>query len=95
MEVKDSKVYINLINAGNGPCPMWTSLKGFEIAGEDHVFYPAFAEVETKTCQLAVSNVKVPHPVAVRYCFKNYAEASVFNISGLPLHPFRTDNWDK
>lgn len=95
MEVKDSKVYINLINAGNGPCPMWTSLKGFEIAGEDHVFYPAFAEVETKTCRLAVSNVKVPHPVAVRYCFKNYAEASVFNISGLPLHPFRTDNWDK
>ena len=95
MEVKASKVYINLINAGNGPCPMWTSLKGFEIAGEDHVFYPAFAEVETKTCRLAVSNVKVPHPVAVRYCFKNYAEASVFNISGLPLHPFRTDNWDK
>ena len=95
MEVKDGKVYINLINAGNGPCPMWTSLKGFEIAGEDQVFYPAFAEVETKTCRLAVSNVKVPNPVAVRYCFKNYAEASVFNIAGLPLHPFRTDNWDK
>lgn len=93
MEVKDGKIYINAENAEHGLCPMWTSLKGFEIAGEDRIFYPAYAEVETKTCRLAVSNVKVPKPVAVRYCFHNYAEASVFNIHGLPLLPFRTDNW--
>lgn len=94
MEIKDHKIYINMNNCGNGACPMWTSLKGFEIAGADHVFYPAFAEVETATCRLAVSSVKVPDPVAVRYCFHNFEEGNVYNIGGWPLMPFRTDNWD-
>ena len=94
MEKKDGKIYINMDNAPyGGVCPMWTSLKGFEIAGEDKVFHPAFAEVEEKTCRLAVSSKDVPNPVAVRYCYHNYAEASVFNLYGLPLAPFRTDNW--
>lgn len=92
-EVKDGKIYINVTGAVRGLCPMWTSLKGFEIAGSDRVFHPAFAEIETKSCRLAVSSKDVPEPVAVRYCFKNYAEASVFNIYGLPLAPFRTDRW--
>lgn len=95
MEIKEHKVYINVENAGNGLCPMWTPLKGFEIAGEDRVFHPASAEIETKTCRLAVSSPEVPNPVAVRYGYHNYAEAYVFNIEGLPLVPFRTDNWDK
>ncbi len=94
MEVKDGKVYINADNVGNGMNPMWTSLKGFEIAGKDQVFYPAFAEIETSTCRLAVSSTKVPEPVAVRYNFHNWCEASVFNNPGLPLLPFRTDNWE-
>lgn len=95
MEKKDGKIYINMDNAPfGGVCPMWTSLKGFEIAGEDKVFHPAFAEVEEKTCRLAVSSKDVPNPVAVRYCYHNYAEASVFNLYGLPLVPFRTDNWE-
>ena len=93
MEISDNKIYINVENAQRGLCPMWTSLKGFEIAGEDKVFYPAFAEIETSTTRLTVSSDKVPHPVAVRYAYKNYAEAYVFNIHGLPLIPFRTDNW--
>lgn len=93
MEVKDGKIYINVDNSGNGLCPMWTSLKGFEIAGEDRVFHPAFAEIETKTCRLAVSSKDVPHPVAVRYAYKNTPEVSAYNIQGLPLLPFRTDNW--
>lgn len=93
MEVKDGKIYINVTGAVHGLCPMWTSLKGFEIAGKDRVFHPAFAEIEESTCRLAVSSKEVPEPVAVRYCFKNYAEATVFNIYGLPLAPFRTDNW--
>lgn len=94
MEVKDGKIYINAKNVGNGMCPMWTSLTGFEIAGDDRVFHPAFAEVETKTCRLAVSSKEVKHPVAVRYCYKNTPQPSVYNIHGLPLLPFRTDNWE-
>jgi sialate O-acetylesterase len=93
MEIASHKIYINVENAEQGLCPMWTDLKGFEIAGSDRIFYPAKAEVETSTCRLAVSSEKVPDPIAVRYAYKDYAEASVFNIYGLPLISFRTDSW--
>ena len=74
MEIQENKIYINFYNAQRGLSPMWTSLKGFEIAGEDKVFYPAFAEIETTTARLAVSSDKVSHPVAVRYAYKNYVD---------------------
>lgn len=93
MEIEEHKIYINFAHAPRGICPMWTDLKGFEIAGADKVFYPAKAEIETKTTRLAVSGENVPNPVAVRYAYKNYAEASIFSVSGIPVAPFRTDNW--
>ncbi|MDR3219536.1 MAG: sialate O-acetylesterase [Dysgonamonadaceae bacterium] len=93
MEVVDGKIYINFENAPRGLSPMWTDLKGFEIAGEDKVFYPAKAEIETKSARLAVSSESVAVPVAVRYAYKNYVEASIFGVDGIPVSPFRTDNW--
>jgi sialate O-acetylesterase len=93
MEIKETKIYIDFKNAEQGISPMWTPLKGFEIAGEDKVFYPANAEIETSTTRLAVSSEKVAKPVAVRYAYKNYAEASIFGLSGIPVAPFRTDDW--
>ena len=93
MEIQEAKIYINFKNADRGISPMWTDLKGFEIAGADKVFYPAKAEIETKTSRLAVTSEKVPNPVAVRYAFKNYCEPSIFGLSGIPVPSFRTDNW--
>ncbi len=93
MEKKEKKIYIDFKNAEKGIYPMWTALKGFEIAGEDKVFYPAKAEIETTTARLVIWNEKIANPVAVRYAYKNYVEASIFSISGIPVAPFRTDNW--
>lgn len=93
MEKAEGKIYINFDNAPGGICPMWTSLTGFEIAGPDRVFHSAKAEIETRTTRLAVSSPEVPQPVAVRYAYKNYVEASIFSISGIPVAPFRTDSW--
>jgi sialate O-acetylesterase len=93
MEIKAQKIYINFKNAEHGIYPMWTDLKGFEIAGTDKVFYAAKAEIETSTTRLAVSSEKVPNPIAVRYAYKNYLEPSIFGLSGIPVAPFRTDNW--
>lgn len=90
-EIVDGKIYINVENAPRGLCPMWTSLEGFEIAGEDGVFHPAFAEIETKSCRLAVSSKDVPNPKHVRYAFHNLPKMSVYSSFGLPLLPFRTD----
>lgn len=93
MEIQGNKVYVDFDNAQRGLTPMWTPLKGFEIAGEDKVFYPASAEIETKTARLVVASDKVPCPVAVRYAYKNYEEASLYSIHGIPVAPFRTDSW--
>jgi sialate O-acetylesterase len=67
---------------------------GFEIAGSDHMFYPAKASKGfPNVTQLSVSSDKVTEPVAVRYCFKNFLVGNVSNVYGQPLVPFRTDNW--
>lgn len=66
-------------------------LKGFTVAGLDHVFYPAKAEI--KDNKVIVSSDKVPYPVAVRYGWANNPECTLYNKAGLPASPFRTDDW--
>jgi sialate O-acetylesterase len=65
----------------------------FLIAGEDRNFVPAIAKIDGKTILLSSKQIK--SPVAVRYCFDNTSLPDVFSAEGLPLAPFRTDNWDK
>ena len=67
---------------------------GFEIAGEDRVWHPAQARIEWGSSDIVVSSPDVPAPVAVRYAFRNWPEgANVVTDYGIPLPPFRTDNW--
>ncbi len=69
-------------------------LKGFEISGEDQKFHPAKAvHIENKN-RIEVSCEQVPHPVAVRYAFRNVHNGNVMTTEGQPLAPFRTDNWN-
>lgn len=68
-------------------------LHGFEIAGDDKVFYPATAKIE-KQMNVLVTSDKVPNPVAVRYCWKNWVEGTLFDTNLLPASSFRTDNWN-
>ena len=68
--------------------------KGFEIAGEDRIFYPATGSFGHGNNTIEVYSDSVPAPVAVRYYFHNYdSEANVKTCLGQPLVPFRTDNW--
>lgn len=67
-------------------------LKGFEIAGDDKVFYYAKAEVQGD--KVIVSHPKVTKPAAVRYAWTDSPdEANLFNGAGFPANPFRTDTW--
>ena len=61
------------------------------IAGADQLFYPAQAQV--KNDKLVAWSKKVLKPVAVRYAFSNTATANIFTKTGMPVAPFRTDNW--
>jgi sialate O-acetylesterase len=67
-------------------------LRGFEIAGADHVFY--FARADISGNRVTVSHPSVPNPVAVRYAWTDAPEeANLVNSDGLPASPFRTDDW--
>ena len=70
------------------------SVKGFEIAGADRKFYPAQARLLWNDNQVEVWSDRVKDPVAVRYCFCNYAETNLKTTLGQPIVPFRTDDWD-
>lgn len=87
------KAYVTFDVEGLCLGPYGHNVEGFEIAGEDRVFYPAKASTQRAKNSVMVHAAEVPNPVAVRYCFKNVAEATVFNNFGLPVSPFRTDDW--
>jgi sialate O-acetylesterase len=66
-------------------------LTGFQIAGADHIWHWADAEIAGDT--VIVSCPDVPHPVAVRYGWADNPVCNLFNSEGLPAWPFRTDDW--
>jgi len=68
-----------------------TLLKGFAIAGSDHVFYWADAVIEKN--EVVVSSPRVAFPIAVRYAWANNPDCNLYNEDNLPASPFRTDNW--
>ncbi len=66
-------------------------LKWFEIAGDDHIFYKAEAEIAGDT--VVVKSSRVPLPRAVRFGWHQLAIPNLVNRQGLPASPFRTDSW--
>lgn len=65
---------------------------GFEVAGPDRVFHPATARIQSDHTIL-VSSPAVPEPVAVRYAWRNAPLAGLQDDLGLPVPPFRSDDW--
>ncbi len=99
MRIDGSTIHIHLNDEYNG-ISRFEDIQGFEVAGEDRVFHPAKAvhfwqpggEYWSETIKIDCPEVE--HPVALRYCFKNFQPGNLKNAAGLPLFPFRTDNWE-
>ena len=98
MQIKDDKVMLHF-NNDYGSISRFEDIQGFEVAGNDRVFYPAKASHFWQPgggywdeC-VVVSSDEVKDPVAVRYCFRNWQLGNLANAAGLPLFPFRSDNW--
>jgi sialate O-acetylesterase len=85
------KVRIKLSHADGLTSPN-VPLPEFIVAGADKKFYPATAVIDGDA--LVVSCPEVSKPVAVRYAWSDGpVKADVYNAAGLPLAPFRTDDW--
>jgi sialate O-acetylesterase len=67
-------------------------VRGFAIAGEDKKWVWAEAEIVAPDA-VAVSSKEVEKPVAVRYAWADNPVCNLYNQVGLPVTPFRTDDW--
>ncbi|MCR4765458.1 MAG: 9-O-acetylesterase [Bacteroidaceae bacterium] len=98
MKVKGNEVELILKDTYRGLTPQ-ADFEGFEIAGEDRVFHKVDSSRSAwdwvSDMHIYISSSEVEKPVAVRYCFRNFQLGNVKNQAGLPLIPFRTDNWDQ
>ncbi|MFH4966987.1 sialate O-acetylesterase [Gaetbulibacter sp. M240] len=98
MEIKGNKAQIHFEffgpNKANLKLDKTRSLQNFEVAGADQNFYPAKAQINSDQT-ITVFSPEVQVPTAVRYGFVDCLEGSLFSKAGLPVSPFRTDNWKK
>lgn len=93
MQVTGNAVVLDfMVNGTTMVAKTGGELHGFEIAGGDKKFYPAKATI--KGTQIIVTSDAVTSPVAVRYAWADDAgNANLFNDTGFPAAPFRTDSW--
>ena len=92
MEVQKDKAIITFNNAPNGLMAKDKDITEVYIAGADKIFFAATAKIENN--KLIVTSAEVANPVAVRFGFSNTAMPNLFSKEGLPVNPFRTDDWE-
>ena len=93
-EFRDGKAYVTFETDRFGISPILKDIEGLELAGEDRVFYPAVGRVYHSDYKVVeVTSPQVPSPVAVRYGMRNWSVATMFNNYGIPVSPFRSDDW--
>lgn len=92
MEVSGDKAYLYFSD-----CVGPLQIKGkrvvdLQVAGDDGFFVDAEAKVEEN--MLVVWSKHVKNIRSVRYAFTNTAIGNLFSAEGLPVIPFRTDDWN-
>ncbi|MBN2639526.1 MAG: sialate O-acetylesterase [Bacteroidales bacterium] len=92
-EIHDGGILLNFKHAETGLFA-YDGLSGFEIAGDDKVFYPAVATMIDRK-KVLVKSESVPLPVAVRYAWSNWIVGSLYDTNLLPASSFRTDHWNE
>lgn len=96
INIVDGHLFLTFDYAPNGLSFFGKEVSGFEVAGDDKVFYPANARIKPSFWGnegLEVWSEEVKNPVAVRYGFRNYVDGCLYNTFGLPASSFRTDDW--
>lgn len=88
VEFHQGKAYVSFDFAEGMHASDGHSLKAFEIAETEGLFYPARAEVIGN--QVVVSNDKVKNPHYVRYAWQPFTRANLVNATGLPASTFRS-----
>jgi sialate O-acetylesterase len=93
MEKHGNKVVLTFDHVGSGLHSFDVDeARGFAVAGSDQRFSWAKARV-TGPKTVEVWSDKVAGPVAVRYAWADNPVCNLYGSEGLPVTPFRTDDW--
>ncbi len=99
MERQGNKIILTFdhVITGNPSTTGWRPFdvpepRGFAVAGEDKKFVWATAKILPDN-RIEVSSDKVADPASVRYGWANNPVVNMYAKTGLPLTPFRTDDW--
>ncbi len=93
LEIKGNEIIISFTNLGSGLelRDAYGYAKGFAIAGTDQKY--VWAKGYQKDNTIVLYNDEIQSPVSVRYDWSNNPDGNIYNKEGLPLLPFRTDNF--
>ena len=87
------QVVLRFDHVGNGLKPFDVNEpRGFAIAGSDHKFVNATAKIIGRDT-IEVWSDSVSEPAAVRYAWADNPVCNLYSAEGLPVTPFRTDDW--
>jgi len=94
IEIRGGKVIVTFDCFGSGLRPFDVQeAVGFTVCGEDKVWHWAKGTILGKD-KVELSSEAVGMPVAVRYAWADNPIGNVFSNEGLPLTPFRTDDFE-
>ena len=89
MKTEGNKIILTFSHTGSGLVAKGGTLTNFTVAGSDHKFVAAEAQIRGNT--VVVSSNDVADPKAVRYAWSDNPENITFyNQEGLPASPFST-----
>lgn len=93
MEKVEKKIVLSFDHVGGGWRPFDVNEpRGFAVAGEDKKFVWAQAKL-LPDGRVEVWSDEIENPVAARYAWADNPVCNMFDNAGLPLTPFRTDDW--
>ncbi len=93
MEVQGNKAVLTFEDVGSTLYTFDTrSAVGFAVAGEDKVWHWGTGTIQGKD-KVVVTSDAVSAPIAVRYAWSDNPVANLMSREGLPVIPFRTDDW--
>ena len=87
-EFKEDEVIVYFNTGKMGISPRSQDLDGFELAGEDGVYYAAKGYLVGGDKIKVYKCPQVKNPVAVRYAMKRWCPPTLFNGFGIPVTPF-------
>lgn len=93
MKIEGNKIILTFDHVGQGLYAFDTrEPQGFTISGENKKFVRAEAKIINSTT-MEVWSSDVENPVAIRYAWADNPVCNMYNRDGLPMTPFRTDDW--